>query len=671
MSRSSAESRSIYHALLVGIDDYAVKPLRGCVNDVDAIERQLLRAGVPAERIRRLTSPAKSGPTRIPTRPATLANIRAELAELGSELVKPGDRVFIFFSCHGTFGIVGGARGRTFRREVLVPIDFEVDGRYQFLPDYELNEALGKIATRTRSVAVVLDCCYGAGVTREGGWSEMTSRCLDLERDLGSSRRLARDAHAEASDAALARSVDSCLVVAACLNHEESKEDDFDDGVRNGVLTRALTDALARVDEDELARTPWSRIWSSVRAEVAKRNAWQHPWMAGNAARDVLAGPPLDGDAGLGLTEAGAGHYTVDAGTLTGVSIGARIAVYGDQPPVFPALGSAEDSAARRGILLVTSADLSSATARAAEVFQLPGGARGRLVSPGRLVRLRCAVVADGDRSRQRGPDDAARLEAALAASPLLEVVDRRSASVWLERAGNSWFVTDGLHDASEDGALVSLRADDLGCARALLEHYFQYATPLRMAAAAHEVTEPGLREALRLEVLACPHELAPARAQEADLREAPTTGEAAYEIMAGDGICFRVRNHWSQPLRVTLVNSAASGRVQHLGDQAIDPGASFDFWAENALGRPFAMRVPAGRRWCKDRLVAIGTTAMASDLRHLRVEGSFGDIVEARRTRSAERKAADLRDFDTVGSKSMPAERWTAALAVVRTRSR
>ena len=30
-----------FHVLLIGIDAYTVKPLRGCVNDIDAVQRLL------------------------------------------------------------------------------------------------------------------------------------------------------------------------------------------------------------------------------------------------------------------------------------------------------------------------------------------------------------------------------------------------------------------------------------------------------------------------------------------------------------------------------------------------------------------------------------------------------------------------------------------------------
>ena len=79
-----------YHVLLIGIDAYASKPLKGCVNDIDSIQRLLLeRAKIPASQFTRLVSPHPHyvSPMTITSEPATLENIVAALARLGSDNV--------------------------------------------------------------------------------------------------------------------------------------------------------------------------------------------------------------------------------------------------------------------------------------------------------------------------------------------------------------------------------------------------------------------------------------------------------------------------------------------------------------------------------------------------------------------------------------------------------
>jgi hypothetical protein len=91
-----------YHVLLIGIDAYSVKPLRGCVNDIDAIQRLLLgeRVRIPKDRITRLASPhpASAHELTVDAKPATFDNICAALEYLGSNNMKEGDRVFVYYS---------------------------------------------------------------------------------------------------------------------------------------------------------------------------------------------------------------------------------------------------------------------------------------------------------------------------------------------------------------------------------------------------------------------------------------------------------------------------------------------------------------------------------------------------------------------------------------------
>jgi hypothetical protein len=78
--------------------------------------------------------------------------------------------------------------------------------------------------------------------------------------------------------------------------------------------------------------------------------------------------------------------------------------------------------------------------------------------------------------------------------------------------------------------------------------------------------------------------------AETVHLAEAPTTaGFAGYDVLEGARLCFRVRNGSREPLRVTLINAAASGHVQIVDEQSIDAGIAHTFWAHNTIGVPFA----------------------------------------------------------------------------------
>jgi hypothetical protein len=645
-----------YHALLVGIDAYSVKPLYGCVNDIDAVQCLLLeRAAIPSDDVTRLASPhpGSKHETAISHEPATLANLRAALANLASDKVQPSDRVIIYYSGHGGRAPVAGPQGTSYC-ESLVPVDFnEQPGQIQLLLDIEFNRFLTAIARRTRSVAVVLDCCHSAGATRElSGGPEVVARFLDFTKVSDKNLPLKlTEGPGEILDGERGfGGVDDCQVVAACLNHELAQEDLGTDGVRHGLLTRAFVTLLGQVDPGEIRSVPWSRVWQKMRDFVEKANPNQHLWMSGSYARAVLAGPSVEGDAGLPVKKTGPNDYTIDAGTLADVDEGARIAVYRDQPLFFPPLGSAEDEAARasKSLLRVVNAERARAVARCeAEPFELPPGARARLVALGPTERLRCAVV----------PADAV-VVTAVKGSDLLQVVGEREAQARLERKPDgTWDLTDDVYGVKlAYSALLVLLPDQLDLARAILELYSCYSLPLRMATSCTDF--PGQ---LQVRLLACPEEGMPeADAQKADLPEVDRHKVLEYALKTGTTFCVHVRNASIQRLRVTLLNCAASGRVEFLGDQVIDARSYYRFWQDNMQGAPFVASMVSGRASYIDRMVAIGTTLMDKDLKYLRSDTRFSDII------SRQRSSVEVTKDFQVAESSRPVEKWTATQVIL-----
>jgi hypothetical protein len=654
-------------SLVSDVDAYTSHPLRGCVNDVDAVQRLLLgpRMGLAPAQIRRLASPHPDAhhDTSVPSEPATLANLRHELQGL-AEGVERTDRVFIYYAGHGTRDEFT-ADGRRFHCEALVPADWDPDASDpRLLYDFELNTWLRAIVARTRSVAMVMDCCHAAGATRDfldpGDWEP---RFLGVPRSHGSRSEPPPVRGALPTSAGpperLAASVEDCQVISACLAHERAQEGRGAGDIRRGLFTHAWLAALDDVPTNvDLTAVTWGRIWQRLCAGVQQRNPGQHASLIGHPGRAVFGGPPAEGDTGIpvSLREE---RYRVEIGTLAGVTKGAKLAVYGAEPVFFPRLGSMDDLGARVGVLRVIEEGLATATATAeGSSFKLPPDARARLIEPGQNERLRFAVV----------PRDA-DLEERLASAPLLELVaDPVQADVRLERGDGRWFVTDGIHGtgrATVPGAnrgddtpvLFALQTAELDCARDVLEHYYLYSRPLRVAGRARDL--PG---SLALRVLHCPQgALSSAEAQAGALPEARSRAERSYQVPSGSLVCFAATNQSLHRLRVTLLNSAASGKVQLLGDEIIEPGAQHVFWAGGALGSPFQMTPPRGLERCIDRLVAIGRTSVGHDLSYLRVDRSFAEIVQ--RSRSASRAAGDRRERDSV------LEHWTASEVVIETR--
>jgi hypothetical protein len=258
---------------------------------------------------------------------------------------------------------------------------------------------------------------------------------------------------------------------------------------------------------------------------------------------------------------------------------------------------------------------------------------RGRIIAAGAPERLRCALTPDN-----------AELAEQLARSPLLEIVEPRRAEVQLVLAAGRWFVCDDVHGAhADEPGLVALGPHDLPRARRILEHYYAYALPMRMAARAI-----GLPGGLAITIHTAP------------------TGDrvpagriaARFELTPDTAIFAAVRNTSHERLRVTLVRAASSGKVELYGDRVIDAGTLEHF---GRLDAPFRLSLPNSKQRGVDRLIAIGTPALTKDLGHLRLDTTFAQLLDVDRTRRPQ--------DTTLHRPTPPPEQWTAAQVVFELR--
>ncbi len=200
--------------------------------------------------------------------------------------------------------------------------------------------------------------------------------------------------------------------------------------------------------------------------------------------------------------------------------------------------------------------------------------------------------------------------------------------------------------------ALLTLRPDQLDRARDVFELYIRYSLPLRMATRCTDL--PGQ---LKVKLLACPEDGVPEEdAQKADLPELSRHKALDYAIEIGTGFCVHVHNASLQQLRVVLVNCAASGKVEFLGDQTIDPRSYYRFWLRNTQGAPFVASPAGDKRSYIDRMVVIGTTLLDKDLSYLRSDTRFSDMLARKRDVGDATKDLDASDS------SRPVEKWTAS---------
>lgn len=637
------------HVLLVGIDAYRkVDPLHGCVNDVDALEAVFLdRLQVDPSAITKLVAvhPGALRSSRVREDEPTATNLRQALEKLGSELVCPGDRVYIHYSGHGTQVF---SRITHTVREALVPVDAHAGGELLF--DDEINALLRRIAQRTNDLTVVIDGCCSAGATRSVfGPADRAVRFCHVESSMTEPPRV-RSGRADVS-MGLVSSLDPSdpgfLVIASAQSREAAHEGRNAHGVRHGAFVGALLDLLAREPTENLSKLRWVDIWPALCARMETAFPGQHPCLIGRRERRVFGGPFRQQDPGFPLSESGGVHH-IQAGSLVGLSAGAQVAVYGEEPALFPPLHSSADIAARRGILHVERVTLGSAVAHSGGVaIPLDRGARGRLVCPG--VDDKLVVVLD--------PFDAkmARYLEREVPVMVLPAADRGARIVEAfigSSADGSWWVGDDVFGAEEP--LVRVPRENVAGLAEVLWHFLRYCLPLRLVRRCRDAGE-----LLRLRVLDARHvdKIDVAGMHDPALPEVEADGEGRYRHRLTDGqpVCFCVENRYSRPLYTHMINCASSGKVEILGPTQLE--VPFQrrqtFWQGGLMGKPFPCSLSPGRTSNVERVIVVGTSLPGVDLQYLRVQQSFSDAL-----RLAKRDAS---------SRGVTHDVWTATMALVR----
>jgi len=430
--------------------------------------------------------------------------------------------------------------------------------------------------------------------------------------------------------------------VSACLAYEFAKETD-QDGKRHGLLTRSFLAALKALPDRDLRATTWAQIWQPIYAEVTRQNRLQTPSLEGYLGRAVFAGPPVHGDPGIQVVRDG-DRYQLSAGSIAEITKGVELAVYDALPLKFPALGSPADRDARLGVIRVAEDQLSSAVAAPVGAsFPIPAGARGRVV---KAEPLRCAVI----------PPDPEFVKA-LAESPLIKpVAPGEAAQVRIELHDGHWYVIDEQFGTGNDApVLVDPAPADMAVVRDVLEHYYRYSLPLRVARRA-AASHPG---GLKLHVKRCNVPgFDPVTVDVRELPDAPRGPSGIYQVTDGTELCFYAHNCTQDRLHVALLDVAGSGDVSKLDDQAIEPDNFHVFWFRG--NRPYPMWLTGETARSRDRMVVIGRTSRYP-LDHLGVSQTFAEVV-ARGGRGDDNKGAGDRPASRGGS----TEVWAADQQVI-----
>ena len=629
------------HALLIGVDDYDTRPLNGCVNDTELVQRFLIeRLETPPSAIRRLIAPRAAGqrPPLAETDRPTRQNLVQALTELAGERVQRGDRVLVYYAGHGTTQWSREAEGHL---EALVPLDYQSAG---LLFDHELNRLLSGIAKASGDLTVILDCCHSAGAVRarraQGGG--FNTRFLPLPRERLSAQRpspLGSPLKGEVPVPAGS----PYTVLAACQADETAAECEVAaaEARAHGLLTYSLFHLLDRIGSEQLRAVRFCDVFHELKGFIARLSA-QRPQILGPRERPIFGGPFVPQDVGLPVQQAADGGYTLPAGTLAGICKGAQLAVYGPQPLCFPPLDSADDLAARLCVLQIESA--SPISSRAQLLTGVPPGplgpgARARLIRPGAQEPLHVELLPSVDPLIRRELTQLLSPERFLLVPP----EDPGAEIAVGQTPGGDLFLADDLN--GPDSILDGVPAGPLGVVpaglaedraalcrglRAGLAHYSQYVVPLRLyRSGGFSLPQPAL--AVRVLDASAPSARATMGYDARARREVARSENGLYHIRSGDAVAFLTHNLLTRTLYVSLLFLSMEGQVAVLeSDVPLPGGATQIFWNGGAVGCPFELLTPEDRRFGIERLLVLATDQPGLDLTRLSLPDSLDDAIRA-----------------------------------------
>ncbi|HTE28620.1 caspase family protein [Flavitalea sp.] len=163
------------YALLVGINNYPVKPLSGCINDIKAVEDYLQKMyGTTKDitlKLKRITDEDSITPTR--------ANIIAGFDHFNN--AAENDTCFFYYSGHGSWSPAPKEfwSEADMRSESFVCIDSRIPGGKDLM-DKEMGYLIWKTMAgkkQTRFI-VITDCCHCGTITRDLDDSGITDRMM-------------------------------------------------------------------------------------------------------------------------------------------------------------------------------------------------------------------------------------------------------------------------------------------------------------------------------------------------------------------------------------------------------------------------------------------------------------------------------------------------------------
>ena len=277
-----APPRASRHALIIGIGQYldpTIPELKGIAYDVESATQMAVAMQVPKENIRVLRD-----------REATGAAIEREIAALDKR-TRPGDRVFFYFSGHGSrwYDAKASENGCI---EALLPSDAMA------LSNARVATILKPIADKTDKLFVFYDACHSGGIVSQPMATMRTMKAntgtlTPKFSSAGAADQCARPANMKsrsfASEAVRSGGLPQNIVQ---ISSSRPDEVSFDDEHGGGLATQAWRDCMLGESKDldhsgnisvaELAQCAQKKI--DARFATSALFAAQHVTLGGNQA---------------------------------------------------------------------------------------------------------------------------------------------------------------------------------------------------------------------------------------------------------------------------------------------------------------------------------------------------------------------------------------------------
>ncbi|CAD5373268.1 conserved exported hypothetical protein [Rubrivivax sp. A210] len=280
--------RQTRHALIIGIGEYAdpnVPELRGMRHDIASARRMAAAMAVP-----------EANTTVLRDGAATAERIRAEIAALDAR-VADGDRVFVYYSGHGTRWAEAQVDGKAGDQGCIEGL-LAADG--QALTNVEIGQRLAPLARRADKMLVFYDACFSGGLagvpprTRSllGGDDTITPKFTPKFTRAGAADACAQPSNYRSrSLAAVLRQQQALPENVVHIAASRPDELSFDSSTRGGFATSQWRDCLlgqaqdldgsGAITVDEVTQCAQARVTRALAGQPGISG--QHLAIAGNA----------------------------------------------------------------------------------------------------------------------------------------------------------------------------------------------------------------------------------------------------------------------------------------------------------------------------------------------------------------------------------------------------